>query len=460
MKPSIPSGTRDFAPEQVAKRQYIINTIRRAYERYGFLPLETPAMENLSTLSGKYGDEGDQLLFKILNSGDFLAKCPEAIIEEKNAKKLLPHISDKGLRYDLTVPFARFVVMNREQLAFPFKRYQIQPVWRADRPQKGRYREFYQCDGDIIGTDSLLCEMELIAIIQEVFGELGIQDFSIKINHRKILEGVAEVCGAKDNFQEFTVAVDKLDKIGFDGVCAELQARGIDTHSDSLQHFIQLAAGSPVEVCRQLKNLLASSETAQAGLADMEQLLQYLNYAKGEAAHQNIALDPLLARGLSYYTGVVLETVPTSVKLGTVVGGGRYDNLTGIFGWQGMSGVGMSFGLDRIYDLMEALGIFGEKDFFSSRLLILAFEENALPFAIRTVQSVRQAGIAAELYPELVSGKKLKKAMNYANDKKIPHVIFIGSNEMQSGTFALKNMESGEQRDMRADELLSFFGLK
>jgi histidyl-tRNA synthetase len=449
-KPSIPSGTRDFGPETMAKRQFIFDTIRGVFKNYGFQPLETPAMENLSTLTGKYGEEGDQLLFKILNTGDFLKDLHPTKLQETNAKALIPEISEKGLRYDLTVPFARFVVMNRNEVKFPFKRYQIQPVWRADRPQKGRYREFYQCDADVVGTDSLICEAEIILMIKDVFRGLGIQDYTIKINHRAVLNGIAEVIGASGNETAMFVAIDKLDKIGEEKVKAELSAKGFSGNSLSTLFELLNVKGSNTEKLKRLAERFQNSDSGKKGLTDLQQVLELLT---GYGADDNqVEFDISLARGLSYYTGCIFEVKINNVSIGSVSGGGRYDNLTQAFGdKENLSGVGFSFGVDRIYDAMEELNLFPKNAQLSSRVLICHFDEPSQRYGLKILSRLRQTGIASEIYPEVV---KLKKQLDFANKKMIPYTIVIGSEEINTGLLAFKDMGTGKQDNLSVDMII------
>ncbi|WP_299701044.1 histidine--tRNA ligase [uncultured Pontibacter sp.] len=457
-KPSIPKGTRDFGPAVVVKRNYIFGVIKRTFEKFGYLPLETPAMEQLSVLTGKYGDEGDQLIFKILNSGDFLSKTTAADIEQ-GSKQLTRKISEKALRYDLTVPFARFVVMNRNEISFPFKRYQIQPVWRADRPQRGRYREFYQCDADVVGTNSLLCEAEIVQMIDEVLSTLGMTDFTIKINHRGILAGIAEAIGEKGREGDICVAIDKLDKIGAEGVRKELQDRGIAEGAvDKLEPLYDLK-GSNAEILDQLQTLLGSTEEGQRGLKDLREVWEYLdNLGSYALSTQNpsgklrLQLDVTLARGLSYYTGCIFEVKVNNANMGSISGGGRYDNLTGMFGMPGVSGVGFSFGVDRIYDVLEELQLFPASSEVGTKVLIVQFDKEAERYALPLLQKLRDAGIASELYPEAA---KLKKQMSYADQKKIPFVLLIGSEEMASGKLKLRDMQTGEQDELYIDDIIA-----
>ncbi|WP_026135649.1 histidine--tRNA ligase [Nafulsella turpanensis] len=440
-KPSIPKGTRDFGPLQMARRNYIFNTIRHTFEKFGYMPLETPSMENLSVLTGKYGDEGDQLLFKILNSGDFLKKTSEADYRE-GSKQLLPLIAEKGLRYDLTVPFARYVVMNQNDITFPFKRYQIQPVWRADRPQRGRYREFYQCDADVIGTDSLICEAEIVLMITEVFEKLNLKDYIIKINNRKVLTGITEVIGAAGREADFCVAIDKLDKIGHEGVFKELGEKGFSGEAiEKLQPLLALqeAGDSSLDA---LQQLLESSTTGLKGVKELQAVFELL---KAFGAQPKLELDLTLARGLSYYTGAIFEVKPTSVQMGSISGGGRYDDLTGVFGLPGMSGVGFSFGVDRVYDVLEELNLFPEESTVSTQAMLVNFGEKTLSEGLQLLGKLRAAGIRAEIYPEEA---KMKKQLAYANKKNIPYVILQGEEEIAKGEITLKNMMSGQQENV------------
>ena len=448
-KPSIPKGTRDFSPIEMAKRNYIFNTIRDVYALYGFQQIETPAMETLQTLMGKYGEEGDKLLFKVLNSGDCLAKVTDEELRERNALHLAAKMCEKGLRYDLTVPFARFVVMHREEIQFPFKRYQYQAVWRADRPQKGRYREFYQFDGDVVGSDSLLNEVELMQIIDTVFTRFGVRVL-IKINNRKILSGIAEVIGAADKIVDITVAIDKLDKIGLDNVNAELREDGLtDEQIEKLQPIIMLE-GTNEQKLETIAQVLASSETGLKGVEETKYILGYLTSLNNE-----IQLDLTLARGLSYYTGAIFEVKALDTPMGSISGGGRYDNLTGIFGMPGLSGVGISFGVDRIYDVLNALDLYPKDSLQTTQVLFINFGEKETAYCLPIVAKVRQAGIRAEIFPD---STKMKKQMSYANAKQIPFVVLAGDNEMAAGKVTLKNMETGEQTLVSADELIAAIG--
>lgn len=447
-KPNIPKGTRDFGPVEMAKRNYIFNTIREVYALYGFQQIETPAMETLQTLMGKYGEEGDKLLFKVLNSGDFLSKVPDQELLERNANHLAAKLCEKGLRYDLTVPFARYVVMHREELQLPFKRYQIQPVWRADRPQKGRYREFYQCDADIVGSDSLLNEVELMQIVDTVFTRFGIR-VQIKINNRKILSGIAEVIGAADKIVEITVAIDKLDKIGIDNVNAELREDGLSEEQISkLQPIISLS-GTNEEKLQTIAQVLASSET---GVKGVEETRYILNHLDAVGLQNEIQLDLTLARGLNYYTGAIFEVKALDVEMGSITGGGRYDNLTGIFGLPGLSGVGISFGADRIYDVLNTLDLYPKDSMNATQILFINFGEKETAYCLPIIKKVRVQGISAEIFPDAA---KMKKQMAYANAKHIPFVAIAGENEINEGKITLKNMETGEQQMVTPEELIS-----
>ena len=446
MKPSIPKGTRDFGPVEMAKRNYIFNTIRSVYELYGFQQIETPAQETLQTLMGKYGEEGDKLLFKILNSGDYLSKIEDSELTERNTLRLASKICEKGLRYDLTVPFARYVVMHREELQLPFKRYQVQPVWRADRPQKGRYREFYQFDGDVVGSDSLLNEVELMQIVDTVFTRFGVR-VQIKINNRKILTGIAEVIGAADKIVDITVAIDKLDKIGIDNVNAELREDGLtDEQIEKLQPIIMLE-GTNEQKLETIAQVLASSETGLKGVEETKYILGFLTSLNNE-----IQLDLTLARGLSYYTGAIFEVKALDTPMGSISGGGRYDNLTGIFGMPGLSGVGISFGVDRIYDVLNALDLYPKDSLQTTQVLFINFGEKETAYCLPIIAKVRQAGIRAEIFPD---STKMKKQMSYANAKQIPFVVLAGDNEIAEGKVTLKNMETGEQTLVSPDELIA-----
>ena len=444
-KPSIPKGTRDFGAVEMARRNYIFDTIRSVYALYGFRQIETPAMENLSTLMGKYGEEGDKLLFKILNSGDFKHGATTEDYAEKSAAALASRFCEKGLRYDLTVPFARYVVQHREELQMPFKRYQIQPVWRADRPQKGRYREFYQCDADVVGSDSLLNEVELMQIVDEVFTRFGIR-VCIKINNRKILTGIAEVIGAADKIVDITVAIDKLDKIGLDKVNEELRSVGLDEAAvEKLQPIISLS-GTNAEKLQTMRTVLAESETGLKGCDEVDFVLSALSDLRNP-----IELDLTLARGLNYYTGCIFEVKALDVQIGSITGGGRYDNLTGIFGLPGLSGVGISFGADRIYDVLNQLDLYPQEATSATRLLFINFGEREAAHCLKLATACRRAGIATEVYPDSV---KMKKQMAYANAQQVPFVALVGETEMNEGRIALKDMLSGEQSILSLEEVI------
>lgn len=448
-KPSLPKGTRDFGPVQMARRTFILDAIKETFQLFGYQQIETPAMENLSTLTGKYGDEGDQLLFKILNSGDFIKDVSAADLE-KGSGAILNKVSEKGLRYDLTVPFARYVVMNRNELTFPFKRYQIQPVWRADRPQKGRYREFYQCDADVVGTDSLLCEAEIVLMIRRVFGKLGLKDYSIKINNRKILTGIAEAIGESGKEGPLCVAIDKLDKIGWEKVKEELGQRGFETTSvEKLAPLVSLESDLNGKI-EFLKEFLKSSETGLKGVEELEQVFGILTQM-GESLDQ-IDFDIMLARGLSYYTGAIFEVKVHGVSIGSVSGGGRYDNLTGVFGLPGVSGVGFSFGVDRLYDVLDELKAFPAESHTSTRLLLTYFDQKGFEYALGLLNQFRNAGIKTELYPNLV---KIQKQFEFANKKGIPFVGICGEEEVKTETISLKNMVLGEQAKLTVEEAIN-----
>lgn len=440
-KPSIPEGTRDFGPEQVRKRNYIFDTLREVFVKFGFQPLETPAMENLSTLTGKYGEEGDKLLFKILNNGDFLSGADATALAEKNSARLTGSIAKRGLRYDLTVPFARYVVMNRGTLSFPFKRYQIQPVWRADRPQRGRYREFFQCDVDVIGSESLLYEAELVQIYDEAFARLNLP-VVIKINNRKVLYGIAEAAGIADRFVDMTVAIDKLDKIGMDGVRKELNERGIGGEANAV---IEKILQTPeIEA---LKSILSASETGLKGLEELEQVFRLLSKT---TLKNELQFDITLARGLSYYTGCIFEVAAKNYQMGSIGGGGRYADLTGVFGVPGLSGVGVSFGADRVYDVLEGLGLFPENLSESVKIMLASFDESSFEYAFQCATSLRAAGVAVDIYPE---PGKLKKQFEYAAKRNIPFVGIAGETEMQSGTLTVKDQKTGEQWSAAVSEV-------
>jgi histidyl-tRNA synthetase len=450
IKPSLAKGTRDFTPVEMVKRNFIYDTIKTVFRKYGYAEIQTPSFENLSTLTGKYGDEGDKLIFKILNSGEFLKDPKKKLFdfaEEDNSNKLIPLISEKALRYDLTVPFARYVVMHQHEIALPFKRFQVQPVWRADRPQKGRYREFYQCDVDVVGSESLLNEAEFILIYNEALSKLGLKDFSIKINNRKILSGIAEIIGKPDLIIDMTVAIDKLDKIGLDGVSKELLERGFtETDLEKLRPVI-LLEGTNEEKLTSLKEVLAESETGLKGVAEIEQVFEYVEslISYGLPLVAKLVLDITLARGLNYYTGCIFEVKTNEVAMGSIGGGGRYDDLTGMFGLKDLTGVGVSFGADRIYDVLEELSLFPASAEVGTKVLISNFDAEAEKYALPIVQQFRNAGISAELYP---GSAKLKKQMAYADAKNIPYVILIGGDEIASGELTLKDMQSGEQKKL------------
>ncbi len=449
-KPGIPKGTRDFSPIEMARRNYIFNTIKGVFARYGFQQIETPAMENLSTLMGKYGEEGDKLLFKILNSGDWVSPLREKLQDDLSIGKATTTVSEKGLRYDLTVPFARFVVQHRDEIQFPFKRYQIQPVWRADRPQKGRYREFYQCDVDVVGTDSLVSELELMEIVEEVYKQLGI-NVCLHINNRKILAGIAETIGQPDKITDITVAIDKLDKIGIENVNKELIEKGLpESAVEALQPILNLTGDNRAKL-EQLKTVLATSETGQKGIEEMTTIFDLVDAAGVEL---NIELDLCLARGLNYYTGAIFEVKALDVQMGSITGGGRYDNLTGIFGMPGVSGVGISFGADRIYDVLTELNLYPADLQTTTELLFVSFGEAELRYALTWAKALRAKGVRVEVYPEPT---KMKKQMGYADAKKIPFVAIVGGDEMAAGKVMLKNMTTGEQKRMGQEECLALF---
>jgi len=449
-KPSLPKGTRDFGPAQMTKRQFIMEGIRKVFQKYGFMPLETPAMENLSTLTGKYGDEGDQLLFRVLNSGDFLKDVQPGQLESRNSKQLSPAIAGKGLRYDLTVPFARYAVMNRHEISLPFKRYQMQPVWRADRPQKGRYREFYQCDADVVGTDSLVCETEIILMIAEIFNGLNIVDYTVKINHRGILSGLAEVSGAGDESALF-VGIDKLDKIGEEKVREELLGKGFTQQSIDTVFKVLGHKSDAKQKLDFLKEQFKRSPAGQKGLNDLQEVFELLD-AYG-LKRDRVDFDLSLARGLSYYTGCIFEVKVNGVAIGSVSGGGRYDNLTQAFGSkERLSGVGISFGIDRIYDAMEELNAFPLDATRSTTVLICHFDKESMRHGLSILNSMRARGIASEIYPDL---KKIDKQLDYANNKKIPFAVIIGSEELKSGLYSLKDLRKGEQLKLGVDGIVA-----
>lgn len=454
VKPSIPKGTRDFSASEMVKRNHIFNTISSVFKKYGYQEIQTPTMENLSTLTGKYGEEGDKLIFKVLNSGDFLLKVTPEKLSASNSQALSSEICEKALRYDLTIPFARYVVMHRNEISFPFKRFQIQPVWRADRPQKGRYREFYQCDADVVGSESLINEAEFVLIYQEALSKLGLKDFTIKINNRKILSGIAEIIGKPELIIDMTVAIDKLDKIGLDGVSKELIERGFSEANIEKLKPIILLSGSNQEKISSLKSALSNSEIGKKGIAEIESIFSYVNQLIPHPSNPiPLELDITLARGLNYYTGAIFEVKTNEVAMGSIGGGGRYDDLTGMFGLSDLTGVGISFGADRIYDVLEELQLFPESNSVSTRVLISNFDEASEKYALPLLQQLRNVGIYAEIYPEAA---KLKKQMSYADDKNIPFVILIGSDEMETGLLSLKNMISGEQQKITAEQIIAF----
>lgn len=450
IKPSVPKGTRDFSPAEMAKRNFIFDTIKSVFRKYGYQQIETPSMENLSTLTGKYGDEGDKLMFKILNSGDYLSKVDPEKLTTHNSQLITSEISEKALRYDLTVPFARYVVQHQNEITFPFKRFQVQPVWRADRPQKGRYREFFQCDADVVGSDSLLNEAEFILIYDEALSNLGLKDFTIKINNRKILSGIAELIDKSDNIIDLTVAIDKLDKIGFDGVVKELLERGFSNEDIDKIKPVILLQGTNDEKLASLRKALSTSVVGLKGCEEIETVFNYLKSCKIQRA--TIELDITLARGLNYYTGAIFEVKTNEVAMGSIGGGGRYDDLTGMFGLKDLTGAGISFGADRIYDVMEELNLFPAATNQSTQVLICCFDKEGEQYALPLLQQLRSKNINSELYP---AGAKIKKQMDYANNKQIPYVILIGSDEMQSGLLSFKNMQSGEQEKLNAEAIIS-----
>ena len=448
MKPSIPKGTRDFSPAEMARRNYIFDTIRSVFSLFGYRPIETPAMENLSTLMGKYGEEGDKLLFKILNSGDFLRDVDRELIEQGNLPRLTNQLCEKGLRYDLTVPFARFVVQHRNEIQFPFKRYQIQPVWRADRPQKGRYREFYQCDADVVGSDSLINEVELLLLVDEVFARLGV-NICIKLNNRKILAGIAELIGEPEKIVDITVAIDKLDKIGVDAVNAELAERGLSAEAIAALAPLLAIDGTPAERLDKLAALLATSEVGTKGVEELREILAGVT-AQGLRAE--LELDVSLARGLNYYTGAIIEVKAKDVTIGSITGGGRYDNLTGVFGMPGVSGVGISFGADRIYDVLNALNLYPSSPLSGSKVLFLNLGKAEAAESLKVISQMRREGVSAEIYPDAA---KMKKQMSYADAQAVPFVAIIGESELANGTITLKNMTTGEQQQVSAAEAVA-----
>jgi len=450
MKPSIPKGTRDFSATEIAKRAYIFSIIKNAFEKFGFEPIETPSFENSSTLMGKYGEEGDRLIFKILNSGDFLKKVEPKLLKEKNSQKSTPALSDKALRYDLTVPFARYVVQHLNDITLPFKRYQMQAVWRADRPQKGRFREFYQCDADVVGSNSLWQEVEFIQLYDIVFKELGLKDVSIKINNRKILAGIAEVIGATDKLIDFTIALDKLDKIGREGVIKELENKGFDAAAIKKLNPLFDFTGSNDDKLNTLDILLKDSEVGKKGIEELRFIVDNIDSLGLETAE--LIPDVTLARGLNYYTGTILEVISNQVAIGSIGGGGRYDDLTGIFGLKDLSGMGISFGLDRIYLVLEELNLFDKVQIPKPSVLFINFGEEEAMYALKAIKKLRNQNISSELYPDAA---KMKKQMTYANRRDIPYVVLAGGNEMKADQFTLKNMQTGEQKLLRLQELLS-----
>ncbi|XLS30459.1 histidine--tRNA ligase [Flavobacteriaceae bacterium M23B6Z8] len=449
-KPGIPKGTRDFSPEEVARRNYIIETIRKHFKAFSFQPIETPSFENSETLMGKYGDEGDRLIFKILNSGDFLSKVRDDVYQKKSSSALTPKISEKALRYDLTVPFARYVVMHQNEIDFPFKRYQIQPVWRADRPQKGRFREFYQCDADVVGSDSLWQEVEFVQLYDAVFHELGIEGVTIKMNNRKILSGIAEVIGEKDKLIDFTVALDKLDKIGKEGVIDEMLSKGIShTAIETITPLLELSGTNEAQLA-QLRRLLDTTEEGKKGVDELSFINNYIETLGLKTA--KLQIDVTLARGLNYYTGAIFEVAaPDGVKMGSIGGGGRYDDLTGIFGLKNISGVGISFGLDRIYLVMEELNLFPDSVTEGTRVLFINFGENEAMYALKAIKELRDQGISAELYPDSI---KTQKQLKYAHKRAIPYVVLAGSEEVTKSLYTLKNMKDGSQETLEINDLL------
>ena len=448
-KPSIPKGTRDFSPTEMVRRNYIFDTIKKSFVKYGFLPIETPSMENLKTLTGKYGDEGDKLIFKILNSGDYLKKADKEAIADENSSRLISSISEKALRYDLTVPFARYVVQHQNDIAFPFKRYQIQPVWRADRPQRGRYREFYQCDADVVGSNSLLYEVEIVQLLDEVLSTLGLPDFTIKINNRKVLSGIADITGESDKIIDITVAIDKLDKIGEEGVVKELEGKGVSFAAiEKIKPLFSLKGGYK-KVISEMKGMLKDSEIGLKGIEELEFIFTTVNELGLKTA--KFEFDVTLARGLNYYTGAIFEVTANNVNMGSISGGGRYDDLTGIFGLKDVSGVGISFGADRIYDVVDELNLFPEFSAESTQVMIVNFGIDDV-FCLKALKELRENEINAEFYP---SSAKLKKQMKYANDKNIPFVIFVNEDEISSNLLELKNMLSGDQQKLSIQDIIT-----
>ena len=455
IKPSLAKGTRDFSPQEMAKRNHIFDTIKTVFKKYGYAEIQTPSMENLSTLTGKYGDEGDKLIFKILNSGDYLSKADAGHLSSKDSNAVIKSISEKALRYDLTVPFARYVVMHQNEISLPFKRFQVQPVWRADRPQKGRYREFYQCDVDVVGSESLLNEAEFILIYQEALTNLGMRDFTIKINNRKILSGIAEVIGKPELIIDMTVAIDKLDKIGLEGVVLELLGRGFTESDIALLRPVILLEGTNEDKLSSLKQILSSSETGLKGIAELEKVFAFVKQLLSGSSLKfpDLELDITLARGLNYYTGCIFEVKTNEVAMGSIGGGGRYDDLTGMFGLKGLTGVGISFGADRIYDVLHELNLFPVSAAEGTKVLISNFDADAENYALPLLQRLRESNIAAELYPVAA---KLKKQLSYADAKSIPYVILIGSDEIKDAELTLKNMVSGDQQKLSIEAIVTF----
>ncbi len=449
MKPSIPKGTRDFSPTEIAKRNYIFNTIREVFENFGFQPIETPSFENSNTLMGKYGEEGDRLIFKILNSGDYLKKVDNNLLQDKNSAKITSVISEKALRYDLTVPFARYVVQHQNEITFPFKRYQMQPVWRADRPQKGRFREFYQCDADVVGSNSLWQEVEFVQLYDQIFTKLGLTETVIKLNNRKILSGIAEIIGAKDKLIDFTIALDKLDKIGAEGVTKEMLAKGITEQAiEKVQPLFDFN-GSNNEKLQQLSNMLSASQEGMKGVEELQFVIDNIDKLGLQSAV--LELDVTLARGLNYYTGAIFEVQTNKVKMGSIGGGGRYDDLTGIFGLKNISGIGISFGFDRIYLVLEELELFAKVELSKPKVLFVNFGEDEALYCMKAINKLRNKGLKSELYPDKA---KMKKQMNYANKREIPFVILVGEQELIDKNYTLKNMETGDQVVCNMDELI------
>ena len=455
MKPSIPKGTRDFSSSEIAKRRFIFETIQEVFECYGFEPIETPSFENSSTLMGKYGEEGDRLIFKILNSGNYLQKVTDEALKKKDLTQITPKISEKALRYDLTVPFARYVVQHQNELVFPFKRYQIQPVWRADRPQKGRFREFYQCDADVVGSDSLWQEVEFVSLYDAVFSKLRLDGVVIRINNRKILTGIAELIDAEDKLIDFTVALDKLDKIGREGVLNEMRSKGLSEEALTELEPVFDLKGTNLEQLQAMESMLQDSEIGMKGVEELRFVVEKLEELKLDSAR--LELDITLARGLNYYTGAIFEVQTDKMKLGSIGGGGRYDDLTGIFGLKGMSGIGISFGLDRIYMVLEELGLFGEDVVKKPKALFVNFGEKEALYALQAIQALRRDGVRAELYP---SSAKMKKQMNYADKRAIHFVVLAGEEEMNTGKFGVKNMRTGDQQNCNQEELMRLLGSK